>query len=75
MIKVTLGNNLKRATVIIPETTVLRDALESNDIDYSRATMHLDGRPLAAGEIDQTFSALGVVDRCFLLGVVKADNA
>lgn len=75
MIKVTLGNNLKRSTVIIPETTTLRDALEDNEIDYSRATMHLDGRPLSAGEIDQTFAELGITDRCFLLGVVKADNA
>lgn len=75
MIKVTIGNNLKRESVIIDENTTLRNALEDADIDYTRGMMHLDGASLAAGDLDRTFADFGVHDRCYLLNVVKADNA
>lgn len=75
MIKVTIGNNLKRESVIIDENTTLRNALEDADIDYTRGMMHLDGASLAAGDLDRTFADFGVQDRCYLLNVVKADNA
>lgn len=75
MIKVTLGNNLRRESVIIDETTTLRTALEQAEIDYTRGMMHLDGASLAAGDLDKTFADFGVHDRCYLLNVVKADNA
>lgn len=75
MIKVTIGNNLKRESVIIDENTTLRNALEEAGIDYTRGMMHLDGASLAAGDLDRTFADFGVQDRCYLLNVVKADNA
>lgn len=75
MIKVTIGNNLKRENVIIDENTTLRAALEANGVDYSRGVMHLDGSSLQPGDLDKTFDALGIKEKCFLLNVVKADNA
>lgn len=75
MIKVTLGNNVNRTSVIIDENTTLRTALEDNGVDYTRGTMHLDGASLAPGDLDKTFASLGITDKCFLLSVVKADNA
>ena len=75
MIKVTLGNNLKRESVVIDENTTLRNALEDADFDYTSGTMHLDGAPLMAGELDKTFADFGIREKCFLLNVVKADNA
>lgn len=75
MIKVTLGNNLKRDAVIIDEQTTLRDALEDAGIDYTVGMMHLDGVSLRAGDLDKTFAEFGVTDKCYLLNVVKADNA
>lgn len=75
MIKVTIGNNVKRTNVIVAPTTTLREVLEANDIDYTRGTIHLDGASLKAGEIDKTFQEMNVTDKCFLLQVVKADNA
>lgn len=75
MIKVTIGNNVKRKTVIIDESTTLRAALEDAEIDYSRGTMNLDGSSLDPGDLDKTFASFGITDKCFLLGVVKADNA
>lgn len=75
MIKVTLGNNLRRESVIIDENTTLRTALEGADIDYTKGMMHLDGASLTAGDLDKTFADFGVQEKCYLLNVVKADNA
>ena len=75
MIKVTLGNNLRRESNIIDENTRLRAALENAEVDYTRGMMHLDGAPLSAGDLDKTFADFGVKEKCYLLNVVKADNA
>ena len=80
MIKVTLGNNVTRKSVIVDENQTLRQTLEDNGIDFSRGVMHLDGSSLGAGELNKTFAELGYngtagKDKCFLLNVVKADNA
>lgn len=75
MIKVTVGNNVKRESVIIDENTTLRAALEANNIDYTRGVMHLDGSSLQPGDMDKTFAEMNVKEKCFLLNVVKADNA
>ena len=75
MIKVTVGNNVKRESVIVDENTTLRTVLEDNVIDYTSGTIHLDGSSLKPGEIDKTFADLGITEKCYLLNVVKADNA
>ena len=76
MIKVTLGNNLKKETVIVDEnTTTMRKALEDSGVDYTVGMMHLDGATLRPGDLDKTFGELGIKEKCFLLNVVKADNA
>lgn len=75
MIKITVGNNVKRESVIKDENTTLRAVLEENGIDYTRGSMNLDGAPLQPGDLDKTFAQFGVTDKCFLLNVVKADNA
>ena len=46
MIKVTIGNNVKREAIIIDKNTTLRAALEDNGVDYTRGVMHLDGSSL-----------------------------
>ena len=75
MIQVTIGNNLKRETVIVDANSTLRKALEDAGVDYSRGMMTLDGSTLGAGELDKTFAEFGIKEKCFLLNVVKADNA
>jgi hypothetical protein len=75
MIKVTIGNNVKRRTEIYPEGTTLRQACEEAEIDYARGTMNLDGSSLNPGDLDKTFADFGITEKCFLLNVVKADNA
>ena len=76
MIKVVVGNNVKRETVIVDANTTLRTVLEDAGVDYaSRGTIHLDGATLNHGDLDKTFASLGITERCYLLQVVKADNA
>ena len=75
MIKVTVGNNVKRNSVIVPGNTTLRAVLEQEGIDYTRGNMHLDGSSLNPGDLDKTFNDFGITEKCFLLNVVKADNA
>ena len=75
MVQVVVGNNVKRETVIVDETSTLRSVLDKYGIDYSRGVMHLDGASLHPGDMDKTFKSLGVTEKCFLTNVVKADNA
>ena len=75
MIKVTMGNNVERTTEIIADNTTLRNALEDAGIDYTRGMMNLDGSTLNPGDLDKTFADFGITNKCFLLNVVKADNA
>ena len=75
MIKVTMGNNVKRKTEILDDTTTLREALEDAEIDYTTGIMNLDGSTLNPGDLDKTFADFGITEKCYLLNVVKADNA
>lgn len=75
MIKVTVSNNVKRETAIISDTTTLRTALETAQIDYTRGMVNLDGSPLAPGDLDKTFSDFNIAEKCFLSAITKADNA
>jgi len=75
MIKVTIGNNVKRTSEILDQNTTLREALEKAEIDYTRGMMNLDGSTLSPGDLDKTFSDFGITEKCYLLNVVKADNA
>ena len=75
MVKVTMGNNVKRKTEILDDTITLRDALEVAEIDYTTGIMNLDGSTLNPGDLDKTFADFGITEKCYLLNVVKADNA
>lgn len=75
MIRVTLGNNVNRTPYIVDESRTLRDVLDEKEIDYTRGVMHLDGASLSPGDLDKTFKYFGIDKQCYLLNVVKADNA
>ena len=75
MIKVIVGNNVERKSDIVEPTKTLRQVLEENEIDYTRGVMHHDGSSLNPGDLDKTFADFGINEKCFLLNVVKADNA
>lgn len=75
MVKVIYGNNLGRNEVNVSENTTPRQVLEEKGIDYTRGTTSLDGSTLNPGQMDMTFAELGIKEKCYLLNVVKADNA
>ena len=75
MIKVYMGNNVKRTEDILDENTTLRTALEDAGVNYTIGMMNLDGSPLGPGDLDKTFADFGITEKCYLLNVVKADNA
>ena len=73
MIRVTVGNNVKRENVTVNNQTTLRTVLEQQGIDYTKGSLTLDGATLAPGSLDRTFESFGVNDKCFLMQIVKAD--
>lgn len=75
MIKVVIGTNVSRNSHIIDENTTLRKALEDAGVDYSIGMTSLDGSTLAPGALDKTFADFGITEKCYLMNVVKADNA
>ena len=75
MIKVTMGNNVKRSSEILDKNITLREALEDAGIDYTVGIMNLDGSTLNPGDLDKTFADFGITEKCYLLNVVKADKA
>lgn len=74
MIKVTMGNNLKRTDKMLSPNTTLREALELAGISCTVGMLSLDGSTLAQDDLDKTFADFGIVKQCFLLNVAKADN-
>lgn len=80
MIRAIIGNNLKKREYNVDPGTTLRDALQAANIDYSVGMTTLDGSTLGPGELNKTFADFGYTgeegkDKCYLLNVVKADNA
>ena len=66
MIKVTMGNNVKRSSEILDENTTLREALEIGEIDYTTGIMNLDGSTLSPGDLYKTFADFGIKEKCYL---------
>ena len=75
MISVTIRNNVNSDTIIVDANKTLRSVLEDKGVDYTRGMTTLDGSPLKAGDLDKTFADFGIVDKCWLCTIVKADNA
>lgn len=75
MIRVTVGTNVKRESVIVNDNTTLRSVLEQQGVDYTRGNLTLDGATLQPGALDKTFADFGISEKCFLFQIVKADNA
>lgn len=74
MIKVTIGTNTNRKSITLNPDTTIREALETNNIDYSTGGIHLDGLAVAGADLDKSFADFGVEESCYLVSVVKADG-
>lgn len=75
MVKVIVGTNTTKETAIVDSDRTLRSVLDEKGIDYARGSLTLDGCTLKPGDIDKTFDQMNIKEKCYLLSVVKADNA
>ena len=75
MINVKVGNNMNRTSVMVPDNTTLRTILEDNNVNYATATLYLDGCTLEPGSLDKTLADYNITDTCYLVAVVKTENA
>lgn len=75
MIKVTLGTNTNRESILVDPNKTLKSVLEENKVNYAVSSLTLDGATLKPGDINKTFAEMGVTESCFLIAVAKAENA
>ena len=75
MLKITVGTNTNRKTVMATEDTTLRQCLEENDINYVTGQTSLDGCVLQPGDMDKTFADMHVTEKAYLVVGQKMDNA
>ncbi len=74
MIQVTLGTNTDRTKILVDPSATPREILEEHDIDYAAGNVRLDSAPIGGSELDKSFEALGVDEKCYLIVVVKANG-
>ena len=74
MIKVTVGSNLGRKSVMVDPSRTIKSVLEENNIDYSTGGIHLDGLAISGDALNKTFTQHGINDECILVKVIKADG-
>lgn len=75
MINVKVGNNMSRTSVMVPDNKTLRQILEENNVQYDTATLYLDGCTLEPGSLDKTLADYNITETCYLVAVVKTQNA
>lgn len=74
MIKVIVGTNTSRKSVMVDPSRTLKSVLEENGVDYSRGGIHLDGLAVGGEGINRTFAEHGITEDCILISVVKGDG-
>lgn len=73
MIKVSVFNNVERATTIVESSATLRQAFEAAGLPFESGVVSLNG--VTQPNVDVTFESLGITDQCFLSAIKKLDNA
>lgn len=53
----------------------IKQALDENDIEYTTATVHLDGVAVSVTDMHKSFEELGIKDKCTVAVVQKLTNA
>ena len=75
MTKVTLSTPDSRNAVMVEDDQSIKEILDDNGINYSRASVMIDGMTLTADQLRKTLSDLGTVGDCIIATCVKMDNA
>lgn len=75
MIKVISGTSLNKTELVIDATTTLMEAAEQAGLNVAAGGITLNGSMVSAADFNKTFADYGITEKCYLLQVVKADNA
>lgn len=75
MVKVTVTTVDDRQVVMAPESSTVREVLDNNGINYSHATLMIDGIILNAQTVNCTLDELKAGEECIIAVTVKMDNA
>lgn len=75
MISVTVGTTTNKTTDMFSPETTIRQILEAKSVDYSAASILIDGANITAGDLDKSLAALNKTTRCFIIAAVKAEAA
>lgn len=75
MIKVISGTNLNKTELVLSADTTIMEAAEQAGLNVGAGGITLNGSMVSANEFNKTFADFNITDKCYLLQVVKADNA
>lgn len=75
MIQVTVGTTTNRTKKAYAPDTTVRTILNDNAIDYSAATVMIDGANIKSNEMDSSLAQLNKVESCMIIAIVKAESA
>lgn len=77
MIRLTIGTNTERKTVLVEPTETLSNILRNNEVNTAGAALHLNGSLIPGAALDDTLEELDILDNTSvsLIAVVKADSA
>ena len=75
MIKVKVGDSVRRTEKVVDKNTTLVAVLEDAGVNYTDYIINLNGDPLTVEELQKTFADFNVGAECSLIGAVKSDNS
>ena len=75
MIKVIVGTSLNKTEMVVSSDTTLMQACEEAGLNIGAGGITFNGSTVRPDEFGKTFADFNIVDKCFLMQVVKADNA
>ena len=77
MIRLTIGTNTKKETVLVEPNTTLDAAIEQSGVQIGNAALTLNGTQIPGVDKELTLAELGIKDEstAMLIAVIKADSA
>ena len=75
MIKVIVGTSLNKQEIVVSSDTTLMQTCEEAGLNIGAGGITFNGSTVRPDEFNKTFADFNIVDKCFLMQVVKADNA
>ena len=75
IIKVRISNNVDMKDIMVSTAVTVEDAFNEAELEYTGATILLDGVPLPVQQFKKSFAELNVTGDCTVAAIVKTNNA